>query len=584
LKDLTAFAGGRRLVVTLALMLAGAAIEGLSLALLVPFLAVITGEGGGALQSVAQSMFARLGATTPIAQLAIVIVTFTVLITARAGLLMKRDLSTISLQVEYVNHRRLQLLEALAKASWAQVAHLRHARITSALANDIGRISVAAATLLHIATSAVQIAIQLALTMVVSWQVGLISVAVIGCGSAMAAARLRGASLHGEKIGRDGLALVHTAAQLLGGLKQAVAEDRQPVFVREFAETSHALAARQITYQGKVAQFRLAVAVGLAIVCGAILFIGAMIESDRAALLASLVILSRMVSPAIALQQSAETLAAAAPAFATVSALESELRVDCEVPCATTDNACAPSGAITLDQVGFAHSSGGGGVAEVSLQIATGEIVGIAGPSGAGKTTLIDLLAGLIRPQTGSITIDEVPLSRDTTAAWRKRIAYLGQDAFLTSDTIRDNLAHDGVDEAAMWCALEAAQMADCVRAMPQGLDTPLTERGARLSGGERQRVAIARGLLRSPVLLLLDEATNAIDIATEHRIMLALSALRPAPTIIVVAHRSETLAHCTRIVQMAGGRVVADSGVPPAKEMTAVPRKRPARIRDMTI
>jgi ATP-binding cassette subfamily C protein len=204
-------------------------------------------------------------------------------------------------------------------------------------------------------------------------------------------------------------------------------------------------------------------------------------------------------------------------------------------------------------------------VRDVTLDIAPGEFVGIVGPSGSGKTTLIDLLASLLHPQLGSMHIGNVPLSRSQALHWRRHIAYVGQEAFLINDTIRANLVWgcQPQDDATLWRALEQAEIAGTVRAMPLGLDTMLAERGLRLSGGERQRIALARALLRQPSLLILDEASNAIDIATEHKIMTRLAAMDPRPIILIVAHRTETLRVCTRQIMVADGRVVADRGGP---------------------
>jgi len=154
-----------------------------------------------------------------------------------------------------------------------------------------------------------------------------------------------------------------------------------------------------------------------------------------------------------------------------------------------------------------------------------------------------------------------VPLQGDAVAGWRERVSYVSQDPFLFHDTIRRNLAwaRPQASEAEMWAALALAGADALVRRMEQGLDTVVGERGALVSGGERQRIALARAVLRRPRLLVLDEATSAIDVAGERGILARLRALKPRPTIVVIAHRAESLGGCDRVVRLQDGRVSND-------------------------
>jgi ATP-binding cassette subfamily C protein len=170
----------------------------------------------------------------------------------------------------------------------------------------------------------------------------------------------------------------------------------------------------------------------------------------------------------------------------------------------------------------------------------------IIGPSGAGKSTLADLLCGLLRPEQGKIQVDGQTLEGEHRRAWRRQIAYVPQEVFLFHGTIRDNLlwANPRVDDAALWQALHQVAAADFVARLPRGLDTSVGERGIHLSGGERQRIALARALLRQPLLLILDEATSALDTGNEERIRDALAGLHGALTLVIIAHRLSTIRH----------------------------------------
>lgn len=205
-----------------------------------------------------------------------------------------------------------------------------------------------------------------------------------------------------------------------------------------------------------------------------------------------------------------------------------------------------------------------------SLTIASGEFVGLTGLSGAGKTTLVDPLVGLFEPQAGAVLINGEPLRGGALPAWRRCVSYISQDPYLFHDSIRRNLlwANPTTSEDALWDALRLAGADALVRAMPGDLDAVVGERGTLISGGERQRLAIARALTRHPRMLILDEATNAIDVVAERKLIANLLSVVPRPTILMIAHRSESLERCDRVLQLDGDKIVGlDALVPTARD-----------------
>jgi|WetSurMetagenome_2_1015567.scaffolds.fasta_scaffold13746_1 ATP-binding cassette, subfamily B, bacterial PglK len=198
---------------------------------------------------------------------------------------------------------------------------------------------------------------------------------------------------------------------------------------------------------------------------------------------------------------------------------------------------------------------------EICLEIPAGTSVGLVGLTGAGKSTIIDLVLGLLPPTSGRITVDGEDI-RHHLEAWRKMIAYVPQHPYLTDDTVRRNIAFGvkdaQIDERQVQKALRLAQLEDVVRALPAGLETVLGERGANMSGGERQRVAIARALYNEPAVLIFDEATSALDAATEQALNESLWALYRHRTVIVVAHRASILRYCKQLVWVQDGSVRA--------------------------
>jgi len=194
----------------------------------------------------------------------------------------------------------------------------------------------------------------------------------------------------------------------------------------------------------------------------------------------------------------------------------------------------------------------------LNLEICPGEAIGLVGESGAGKTTLADILLGLFQPQTGDITVDGKSIF-DTDTNWHKLIGYVPQSVFLIDDTVRNNILfgvdEKDVDENRIWRAVEQAQLKEFVENLPQGLNTVLGERGIKISGGQRQRIAIARALYYNPEILVLDEATSALDNDTEGAIMESINTLQGEKTLIIVAHRLTTIEKCDRIFEIKNGK-----------------------------
>ncbi len=200
-------------------------------------------------------------------------------------------------------------------------------------------------------------------------------------------------------------------------------------------------------------------------------------------------------------------------------------------------------------------------LADFSLAISPGETVAVVGPSGAGKTTLFQLIQRFYDPESGRITVDGVALTDADPADVRARIAMVPQETVIFASSARDNLRYGrwDADDDALWVAAEAANAAEFLRKLPDGLDTFMGEGGARLSGGQRQRIAIARAILRNAPILLLDEATSALDAESERLVQDALERLMTGRTTIVIAHRLATVRAADRIIVMNDGRIVEE-------------------------
>ena len=197
----------------------------------------------------------------------------------------------------------------------------------------------------------------------------------------------------------------------------------------------------------------------------------------------------------------------------------------------------------------------------VDMVLPRNRMIGLVGPTGSGKTTLVDLLLGLYLPSAGRIMADDVPLTSELLPAWRQQVGYVPQSIFLSDQTVAENIAFGipagAIDREAVIRAASTAQLNDFVAGLPDGYDTIVGERGVRLSGGQRQRIGIARALYQDPDVLILDEATSALDTITEDAVMEAISRLSGKKTMVIIAHRLSTVMECDGIYVLDRGEVV---------------------------
>lgn len=215
---------------------------------------------------------------------------------------------------------------------------------------------------------------------------------------------------------------------------------------------------------------------------------------------------------------------------------------------------------LVLSDVSFSYKPGVPAISGLSANLSHGEIIGIIGPSGAGKSTVAQLLLGLREPHTGEITAGGVPIDRIDRIWWSSRVAFVPQDAILTTGTVAENIRffRDGWDYAELERAARQASVLSDIESLPLGFDTHLGERGSQLSGGQRQRLSIARALLGEPELLILDEPTSALDGQSEALIRSTMLDLKGRISIVIIAHRMSTLDLCDRIMVIEDGRVSA--------------------------
>jgi ATP-binding cassette, subfamily C, bacterial len=553
--------------IALGYILGTALLEAFGFSLLIPLFGLVFGgeARSGHVGTAAAGLFALLASEAPLKRLVVLLSLFTLLISLRAALAGLRDLSVVALQVRFTNTLRLRLAQQLAAARWDHIARLRHARVTQLMGADIQRLAIGIEFLLRSSAAAVVLMAQCLLALVLAPVLAVALMLLMG----LALIALSGTLARTRQLGgfalEANLALLNNTSQFLGGLKLAISQNLEDGFVRETRETLRQLGERQDYFMRQQTWGRIALTVLAALLGSALLLAGyGWLHAPPAILLTLSLLGTRMVGPMGQIQQGAQQFATVLPVYQSLRGLETELADARAVRSAPASD--YPQGPVVFRHVSYHHSCSGGdakGLSDFSITVTTGEFLGVSGASGAGKTTFADLLAGLYPAQSGEILAGGKRLEGAVLASWRRYLSYISQDAFLFHDTIRRNLswANNLADEDAMWRALTVAGADEFVRGLPEGLDTLVGERGTLVSGGERQRIALARALLRNPRLLVMDEATNAMDSAGERAVLLRLAALEPRPTIVVITHRQENLDLCGRTV-LIGSKPGACHGV----------------------
>jgi ATP-binding cassette, subfamily C, bacterial len=301
---------------------------------------------------------------------------------------------------------------------------------------------------------------------------------------------------------------------------------------------------------------------GSLIVLGAIIFASLQILNVApASILLLLAVFTRLFPRLAATQGQLQAFLSELPAFENLMTIYRECVANAEVP-GSASLGPALAHEIALERVGFRYDADRPLVLrDLSLTIAAGKVTAIVGSSGAGKSTVADLVNGLLSPGTGRVLIDGAELTPQAARAWRRHVGYVAQDTILFHDTVRANLswANPDASEQEMKESLSLAA-AEFVFELPQGLDTTVGDRGMLLSHGQRQRIALARALLRKPGLLILDEATSSLDFDNENRILDAIERLKGRATVLLIAHRVSAIQRADIIYLIENGSV-AESG-----------------------
>jgi ATP-binding cassette subfamily C protein len=551
-----------QLVAALALSMLLSLTEGVSLAMVFPLIALLGGNGSGSTAAVGprtQFLFhvltiGHVPRSSWLGAVLVVVLVSVGLLTQLNGML---TTMTVSIILPVRRNLAAEIYEAILHADWTFLTRRKSSDLTHFLTTEMARVGTLASNLIALMSNAM---VGLLLLGVAFVYAPLLTVLLLACFGLLIPWQ-RGAGKAIYRSGRETSVrmgqVFESSMERLQNLKVVKAYGAQDaelkLFTRRYSELIDELIANQWRSVASSRRFQM---VSLALLCGLILVGLNTLHLAPAAMLIFLFAFVRATPRVNAVQSKVNEILSDLPAYTHIEAFLAECAANSE---AGDGDAPAPSltRELTLRRVAFAYGPGLPMVLDgIDLTLPAGRITAIAGLSGAGKSTVADLAMGLLVPDSGSVEADGESITRANARSWRRRIGYVSQDTLLFHDTIRANLlwALPSATDAQLAEAIEAAS-AQFVYGLANGIETVVGDRGMMLSHGQRQRIALARALLLKPVLLILDEATNSLDLENEENILNVLKSVSGVTTLLI-SHRPSAVRVADRVYVLERGRV----------------------------
>jgi ATP-binding cassette subfamily C protein len=551
--------GAGEIALASVLVLLAGAMEGIGLALLAPLVDLLNDSSSGTSRIGAATRQVLSNFNVPLS-LPILLTIFIALVVLRTMLVASRDIAFDRLRLHFVNELRRGLYQRIARASWPFLMRQRFSHLLELFTSHIDRIGQGTYAFLRLPATFFLGAIQVAIAFTIS---PLLTLGVLCWGALLLAAlrpRFDRRYKQAQRVIAESQFAFTEISNFLQALKIAKSHGAEIRHVHAFEAMVRHQAIQTMAYERGARSTLALIQIAAAVTLGAFVYLAAnFAQVSPSGLLIMMVIFTRVAPLISEFHHASQLIAHMIPVF--------DQLVDVRERCAASAEPIAAverlemRRELRLDNVSFRYDKNGRlpTLETLNVIIPAGSMTAIVGHTGAGKSTLADLLLGLITPDTGRILIDDIPLTGPVVTSWRRSVGYVPQDNFLFNDTVRANLlwaCPDATDED-FRRPLSVAAADEFIAALPQGLDTMIGERGIRLSGGERQRLGLARALLRCPTLLILDEATSALDNQTERVVQSAIERLHGTMTIIIIAHRLSTIREADRILVLEQGRLV---------------------------
>lgn len=532
--------------------------QGITILTLIPLLALAGVElADNTLLSPTNSFFVQIGSVEAALLIFLALVTLYSICQYIYNLLLAR------LQYGYTRHRRQELSHLLLKQPPAFLASQHKSDLHQSFNREVEQIGFAALNLLQTFTSFFICIIYTALALKVSWMMTLAALATAGLVAFVIHPLNKRSYKLGNQARKSRQHLSRHSLEALSGLRAIKSYGLEKKHEQEMTALSTQLSDTLVQHRQVTSQTSLVYELTAATTVCILYFLGVnSAQLSLANFLVLLLILARLLPKLKQFTLYFQNLNNCLPSYIHVEQLSNTIRSS--IPSLTREFKCDTrlNKAIHAHALSYRYPNRDElALRNISVCIPAKKTTLIMGDSGSGKSTLIDIIAGLTEPADGQLYIDDLLLTANHIKTWQKAISYVSQSGFLFHDTVRNNLKaiNPNADETRMWEVLRRASSEDFIRACPNQLDTIIGDDGARLSGGQRQRLALACALIKAPSVLLLDEATNALDQDSENTIFSALKSLHREITIIIVSHRTPPLDLIDHVIIMKNGTVTSE-------------------------
>lgn len=547
--------GTRPWLVLLCLLIASA-LEGVGVASLLPLLSLLTGSTGDDASGLEKAVVEGLGSfgIEPAIGPLLAVITVTVILKALIQLFVMRYVGNAAAEMSAEYRRRL--MRRILGARWSFLINQPMGQIANTISLDVHRTGECYVIVADLLTLVVQAIVLATVAVAVSWELAL-GAAMLGILMTVALNGLvRLSRRAGSMMVEQTSQLVTILTDALTNLKPIRAMGREPGFAALLDRRVHKLrrAMRKVVLTKEAMNLLQEIIVVMILAGG--LYVGlAVWQIPLAEITVSGILLGRIISSIGKAQKGYQKAATLEAAYVSVNKLLRQTEGEAET--ASGGREVLLQRSIRLEGIDFAHEKLPV-LHNVSLDVAVGELTVLLGPSGAGKTTIVDTILRLHEPAAGRVMIDDTPLNEVDISAWRNQIGYVPQELLLLHDSVKANLTlgDESVSDADIDYALRLAGADRFVSEMPEGLMTNVGEKGAKLSGGQRQRIALARALVKRPRLLILDEVTSALDPKTGAAIAAELARSAKDVAVLSITHRPEMLAVADRVFEVNAGRV----------------------------
>lgn len=543
-------------------------LEGIGVNALIPLFSFVVGEGGDATDFITKNIQALFGHFDIAFSLRYLLIFIVALFVLKAIVVLIFNYIRIKIDTDYEETTRNNLFKSVLDAAWPYLLKQKIGYLETVLMTDTVRGSLLLRQISNVIMVLTGLAMYTLVALNISFTITLVTLALGGCFFLCFKPLMYKTRVYAARASAANKEVAHYVSQSILGMKTIKSMAAAEKIIRKGREYFHELKQlKTATFLLSTLSSTLLQPISLIFICVVFAVSYKIPGFSFVALIAIVYLIQRMFQYIQDFQSNLQAMSDSIPYLASV--LDYQEKADEHKERSGGGDEFVFKESLQFTHVGFSYHIDRPVLSDITFTVRKGEMVGLIGESGSGKTTIVDLLLRLFHAEKGEITLDGKSISDSNLKKWRENVGYVSQDIFLMNDTIANNVRFfdSSLTEKDIITAAKMANIYEFIQECPDGFDTVVGERGIMLSAGQRQRVAIARVLARRPALLILDEATSALDNESEAKIQEVIENLRHKITVLVIAHRLSTVMSADKLIALEKGRII-EEGAP--KELLA--------------